>query len=68
MEVADVSVKRSDTFASWEATVGAHHVTNGDGGHFITVTGWGDTEERARRELASALRRVDFETEKSPER
>lgn len=52
MELTDVEISRSAR--GYEATVRADHVTNGDGGHSIVVTGWGDTEERARRELASS--------------
>jgi hypothetical protein len=60
MEVSDIEVGRNDALNCYEAKVGGHWLTNGDGGHYIEVTGWGDTEERARSELMLALRRVDF--------
>jgi hypothetical protein len=60
MEVSDIEVRRSEIGSGYEAKISGCYLTNGDGGHFITVTGWGGTEERARQELMLALPRVDF--------
>lgn len=60
MDVSDIRVQQNAELGGYEAKVSGHWLTNGDGGHFIEVTGWGNTEARARQELAEALRRVDF--------
>ena len=50
MDVSDIRVQQNAELGGYEAKVSGHWLTNGDGGHFIEVTGWGNTEARARQE------------------
>jgi hypothetical protein len=57
MEITDVEVRRID-HGGFEAEKRGDFLDSGDNGYWISVVGWGPTEDVARANLESALAKL----------
>jgi hypothetical protein len=54
MEISDVEIRRTER-GGFEAEKRGDFLNSGDDGYFVSVVGWGPTEDAARANLKAAL-------------